>query len=481
MAHPADEWLAGDPGPERPRQQARRPGGAPRRSDEKLKGHGCAPEAIKLIRALEELIDARHGSRREFLEDLRHRFRVTISEKTLSNQMGGDTRHRMGPDWDTTQLIVVSCVPSERRILELARIAGLWAHARNEPRPAGYGGAIFPAVTAPDQFEHVQALVAGFPGAPHVKCPGRERVNRLRNHLRFLLVIAVPWLSAILVFHAAITVGMAVLLTEIDTAIIGMSIVLWTLAFLPVSPDRGMHLVEPGQPAWKPASFEMGPGSMLVFDGPFFRHWTPSTTTAPRPARWLWPIRNDLEWTLQAGDAIVAPLGPRRPEWWIDLREALHPELRVCTEGGLMLIDHAGQQPDGGNEPGPVPERFAGGGTAERPDTPEERSEPHPLVEWAILDWEGALYATGLLAPRPVRKVPVAIPGVGAGTIVCGGSDEELSLPAYMIKLGGFVRVPWPGNITILLRRVDTLHRPVRVKWEKAGVHVHAFTVHGRP
>jgi hypothetical protein len=474
MAHPADESPADGPGSRPPGQPTRRPG-APRRSDEKLKDHNkCTEEGIKLIRALEAIIDARHRTRRELVEDLKLRFGVTISEKTLSNQLGGD-RHPLGPDWPITRLIVVSCVQPERRILELARLAGLWAHARSEPRPAGYGGAIFPAVTAADQFEHVQALVAGFPGAPHVRCPGFERVNRLRSRLRFLLTLTVPWLSAVLVFHAAITARMTVLLTMADGVIIGLGIALQALAFLPVGPDFGMHLVEPRRPARDPATFEMVPGSEITLEGPFFRHWTPTTAVAPRPTAWPWHA-NDLEWTLQARETIVAPLGPRRPEWWISLREALNPELHACTEGGLMLIDRPGQQPDGGNEQEPPPERRD---TACQPDAAENRSEPHPLVEWAILDWTGTLYATGLLAPRPVWKVPAAIPGVGAGTIVCGDGDEELPLPTYLVKLGGFARVPWPGHITILLRRIDTLNRPVRVKWEKAGVHVHAFTVHG--
>jgi hypothetical protein len=478
MVYLTDGWWVDDPDPELSRHQTRRPGGAPRRSDKKLADHGCAPEAIKLIRALDDLIDARYGSRREFLEDLRQRFRVEISEKTLSNQMGGDVRHRMGPDWNYVGLIVVSCVPPERRILELARFAGLWAHARNEPRPAGYGGAIFPAVTAADQMEHVKALVAGFPAVTHRNCPRHDRVNQIRYLFRSLLAAAVPWLAAIVVFHAAIGApAVQVGLIAASGAILILSISLRVGAFLPVSSDRGMHLVEPSQPVWLPASFDVWPGSEIMFDGPFFQHWTPSTPTEPKPARWPWPTRNTLEWTLQAGEAIVAPLGPRRPEWWIDLRSALNHELRVCTEGGLRLLDDIGQQPDDETEQGSRSEDFLGDDTADHPDSPDNHSGPYPLVEWAILDWKGTLYATGLLAPHPVWRVPVAIPGAGVRMQVCGDGDEALPLPTYLVKLGGLVRVPWPGQITVLLRRLDTVTRPVRVKWEKAGGHIHAFTV----
>lgn len=479
MAHLTNGWWVDDSDPEPARQRSRRQGGAPRRSDKKLAGHGCAPEAIKLIRALDDLIDARYGSRREFLQDLRQRFRVAISEKTLSNQMGGDARHRLGPDWNHIGLIVASCVPPERRILELARFAGLWAQARNEPRPAGYSGAIFPAATATDHMEHARALVAGFPVVTHRNCPRHDRVNQIRYLLRSLLAAAMPWLAAIVVFHAAIgRPGVQFGLIAASAAVLILSIVVRTGAFLTVSPDRGMHLVEPSQPVSLPATFDAEPGSEIVFDGSFFQYWTPSTPTEPKPARWPWPTRNHLEWTLQAGEAIVAPLGPRRPEWWIDLRSALNHELRVCTEGGLRLLDDIDQQPDGKIEQDSISEGFFGGDMGNRLDTSDNRSGSYPLVEWAILDWQGTLYATGLLAPRPVWKVPVAIPGVGVRMEVCGDGDENLPLATYLVKLGGLVRVPWPGQITVLLRRLDNLPRPVRVKWEKAGGHIHAFTVH---
>jgi hypothetical protein len=181
--------------PDPPQPRPRR-AGRPRRSDDDLKRNDVTPEGIRLIRALDALIDASWNSRHEFLAHLAERFGEGSSSRTLSAQFGGERRYRHGPTWKVAYMVVRQCAPAERRLAEIARIAGLWAHAHGTPRPPDYDGPVLPVVAASDPAGHLKALLEGFPTSQRRHhCPRRSLPNRARWLVRLLLVAALPWLA----------------------------------------------------------------------------------------------------------------------------------------------------------------------------------------------------------------------------------------------------------------------------------------------
>jgi hypothetical protein len=151
--------------------------------------NGCSPEVADLIEALDELMNTRYASRREFVEALFEpaaRCGVlaesaaateTVTEKMFSEQLGSrNPRYNRGPNWKVAKLIVDHCSPGGRWIVELARIAAPWARAHDLARPLNYSGPIFPATTAEAPATHLDALVEGFPLSPATvePCPNQR-------------------------------------------------------------------------------------------------------------------------------------------------------------------------------------------------------------------------------------------------------------------------------------------------------------------
>jgi hypothetical protein len=426
--------------PDQPQARPRR-GGRPRRSDDDLTRNDVTPEGIRLIRALDALIDAGWNSRHEFLAHLAERFGEGSSSRTLSAQFGGERRYRHGPTWKVADMVVRHCAPAERRPAEIARIAGLWAHAHGEPRPPGYVGPVWPVATASDPAEHVRALLEGFP-APQRRdpCPRRWVVNRTRWLAGLLLVAALPWL-AVPLFDLRIDVDWRVV-AALEIFLVSSILLNSDLSYVRLRPDRARFLVEPPVP-------------MGAFD---VEHWRP-VQAGRRPLRaGAWPLGgllNDLRWTLAPGDEVVTPLAAAGARVrWREVRNRLsHGRTSACTNGALAI--DAGTDPVTAGDVGHV----------------QPGSSPWPLVEWSLVDDRGRLYATGVLGGAPEDRF---------GLLGLPRSGEVLSSPpgTGVLPLGwsitGEISFPWTGQIVLLLRRLDSSPRTVEVWWFRAGVHLHS-------
>lgn len=426
--------------PDQPQPRPRR-GGRPRRSDDDLKHNDVTPEGIRLIRALDALIDASWNSRREFLADLEERYGEGCSSKTLSAQFGGERRYRQGPTWKVAHMVVRHCAPAERRPAEIARIAGLWAHAHGAARPPDYDGPVWPVTTASDPAEHLKTLLEEFP-APQRRhdCPRHSLPNRARWLVRLLLVAALPWLVVPL-FSPPIGDGWRTL-ALVEAALVGVVVLNRDLWFLRLRPDRATFLAEQPVP--------MG-------------GWTAETRVYVEVDRRLvragsWPLGgllNDLRWMLAPGEELVTPLAAGW-DWWQAARGALsRGRTSACTNGSLA-IEAAAEPVDSSD------------GHRSRPGSAQE-----PLVEWSLVDDRGRLYATGVLGLTPEDHfLLLGLPGSGE---VLSSTPMDVR-PGTGCSITGEISFHWTGQIIVLLRRLDRSPRTVGVWWLGAGVHLHRTT-----
>jgi hypothetical protein len=433
MAHPSR--------PDQPRARPRR-GGRPRRNDDDLKRNDVTPEGIRLIRALDALIDASWNSRHEFLAHLEARYGERSSSRTLSAQFGGERRYRHGPTWKVTDMVVRHCAPAERRPAEIARIAGLWAHAHGEPRPPGYDGPVWPVTTASDPAEHLAALLEGFPASQRRDpCPRRSPANRVRWLVRLLLVAALPWLMVPL-FDLRIG-GQWRTFAYVEALLVAVIVMNRDLRFVRLRPDRARFMVEQPVP-------------MGAFD---VRHWRPVQVELRSMRAGSWPLGgllNDLRWTLAPGDEVVTPLAAAR-NWLPELRRWLsHGRTSACTNGNLAIeVDTE-----------PVD---SGDAAHSRPG-----GNQRPLVEWSLVDDRGRLFATGVLGGTPEDRF--ALLGLPRSGEVLASPPGDGALPGIGSSITGEIGFPWNGQIVVLLRRLDSDPRTVVVWWLGAGVHLHHTT-----
>lgn len=171
------------------RPTARSRPGRKQRSRADLAAKGCTPAAIDLILALQDLLNSRYSSQTEFVRSLfgssnDHQMAAT----TLSNELSGEGRRRDGPSWEVCHLIVTHCAPSERRLPEMARIAGLFARANDVARPADYKGPVFPVEqnrldSRSDVDEHLEHITEGLRASwfeTSTTCPRRTPRSVLR-------------------------------------------------------------------------------------------------------------------------------------------------------------------------------------------------------------------------------------------------------------------------------------------------------------
>jgi len=106
-----------------------------RRTRESMEAR-VTPGGLRLVDALDDMIDARFPNRQALLDALGAKARSAgLDRKKLSKQMGGPTKPH-GPDWAVVTLVVEGCSadPAERA-RDLARLAGLFCVARDVPRP----------------------------------------------------------------------------------------------------------------------------------------------------------------------------------------------------------------------------------------------------------------------------------------------------------------------------------------------------------
>jgi hypothetical protein len=427
-----------------PTQPRPRRAGRPRRSDDDLKRNDVTPEGIQLIRALDALIDASWNSRHEFLAHLAERFGEGSSSRTLSAQFGGERRYRHGPTWKVAYMVVRQCAPAERRLAEIARIAGLWAHAHGTPRPPDYDGPVLPVVAASDPAGHLKALLEGFPTSQRRHhCPRRSLPNRARWLVRLLLVAALPWLAVPLFDLRIGGDWRAVALME--ALLVGVVVMNRDLWFVRLRPDRARFLVEQPVP--------MGAFNLEL--------WRPVQADG-RPVRaGSWPLGgllNDLRWTLAPGEEAVTPLAAAAARnWWQRAGDGLsRGRTSACTNGSLAI--DAGTEPVDPGEGAP----FRSG------------SQQGPLVEWSLVDDRGHLYATGVLGVTPEDQfLLLGLPRSGE---VLSSPPGDGVLPGTGRSITGEISFPWTGQIVVLLRRLDSDPRTVGVWWLGAGVHLHRTT-----
>jgi hypothetical protein len=449
--------------------------------------NGCSAEAVELIVALDDLMSSRFGSRREFIEAVaahsgsavtlpaesaygpaRLEFAVpatadspgikVMSERMLSDEMGSE-RFSSGPRWETARLIAEHCSHDGRWIPGLARIAGLWARAHGVPRPTGYDGPLFPAVTCADPVQHLEALADCFPPAhaDRRRCPRARGRQSVRTPFR----VAILWVVAVLVLRAHISfhwlaaqssarVGDGRGWSSADWWGFGLSMASIVLFLAPalsssvwyarLRPGWGMNLVSPPHAVG---------GSTQVF------HYR-RVRDGVAPVRRGRLLANTVTWSLSANAVVFTPLG--LGPWWLPCRAGfIVSRLTACLNGELGLLD-----------------------------SPENDGEP--LVEWALVSDEGYVHATGLL-PAPVTQAHsrnILLPGYGRilsrslyqGDFAESGltDDDVAALSPDAVRwtdLTGKVNWPAVSQVNVVLRRLDVLSFAVQVRWENSGMHIH--------
>jgi hypothetical protein len=382
--------------------------------------------------------------------------------------MGGtDPRYNHGPSWDVARLFVDHCSPDGQWIPELARIAGLWARTNNATRPAGYDGPIFPAVIAPGPLGQLNALTKDFPKAsqPPGRCPRHHDEHhgvsrRLLQGLKVLTMAAIPWVVALLLgFDVDWPNGPGASTAELGTIgliLASLAIVAFADArlprwYVPMRPDFAVMVSSPPRVPHTQMILEMvhdtdSQQMSMKVTRPRVTHPIPEGAAPTRRSR-RW--HDTLTWSLAPGAVIITPLEPGR--WFPQSLTGI----TACVNGFLAIA------------------------------TPTDADDGQPHVEWALVDDDGRLHATGILPPPSYgagNVITAVVPEYGLRRVTyrelvdrpASPHENEPELQYLESSLDGVVFWPWRwSQINVVLRRLDTLPCTADVKWRNAGLHLH--------
>lgn len=398
-----------------------RRGGRRQRTAEELKSKGCTPEVTELILAVQELINTRYGSQREFLDSLPARSNDhTMAATTLSNQLSGTGRWSTGPTWKTVHVVVTHCAAPGMRLAEMARLAGLWARANDVPRPDGYRGPVFPATPWSEEIEEggtvdVIKLSKGMyeglqPYFPVDRvCPRRSRAGIFARSVRRLVF------AALVIGVSGILLNWSIRYLGVIASLLFIAIAFWA----PIS--RGIKLRRHElEQATEPN--ELGHDLILTIEEP-----------VPPPEGYT--EKPNPQWDLPPQATVSTRFEPAGLKNWLHLlvRHWGQTQVGATCLGGYLTLDY---------EKDPTCEWLA-------------------LVEWSISDHADNLMATGFLHPE------------GATCVIPSDGTWRRSDGNY-IDLEGVTFPQEVQDVTIVLRRLgNNCTCPCRVTWTLPSLHLH--------